>query len=167
MQKRRITTKGDDYYRHCYETYRLIVDRLQNINADHTVMTFQSRFGGEEWISPYTEKVVEGLCHDGHKNLLIYAPSFVVDCLETTDELGHELVEEAKDWGGNIYTVDCLNTDDGWCRDFAKYTFTQAEGSAQAKEDIEHQLTATDYDKMPLQKMGDDGLAQALGKTTE
>ena len=149
MQKRRVVSKGDDYYRHCYETFRLIVDRLEHLSPDQAVMTFQSRFGSEEWITPYTDDVVEDLINDGHTNIAVYAPSFVVDCLETTDELGHELVHEAKEGGGNIYPIECLNMDEQWCKDFAKYTFTQAEGSAQDKEDIEYQLKASDYEAMP------------------
>ena len=113
-------------------------------------MTFQSRFGSEEWITPYTEDVVEEMIKDGHKNIAICSPSFVVDCLETTDELGHELVNEAKEWGGNVYPIDCLNMDEKWCEDFATYTFTQAEGSAQDKENIEYQLEAEAYRDMPL-----------------
>ena len=158
MQKRRIVEKGDDYYRHCYETFRLIIDRLTEIDKDRAIMTFQSRFGREEWITPYTEQVVEELIHNGHKELVLYAPSFVVDCLETTDELGHELREEALEWGGNIYPVECLNTDEQWCKDFALYTYTQAEGSAQAKEDIEYQLTPSDYEAMPPLQMEDDSM---------
>ena len=153
MQKRRIVEKGDDYYRHCYETFRLIVDRLEHLDASDAVMTFQSRFGSEEWITPYTERVVEDLVKDGNKEIVIYSPSFVVDCLETTDELGHELVNEAKEWGGNVHPVECLNSNQQWCKDFAKYTFTQAEGSAQDKEDIEYQLKAADYDEMKPQEM--------------
>jgi ferrochelatase len=153
MQKRRIIDKGDDYYRHCYETFRLIVDKLEHLNPDQAIMTFQSRFGSEEWITPYTERVVEELIKEGKKEIMVYSPSFVADCLETTDELGHELVNEAKEWGGNIYPVECLNTNDQWCKDFAKYTFTQAEGSAQDKEDIEYQLQATDYKEMPTLTM--------------
>jgi ferrochelatase len=149
MQKRRIVFKGDDYYRHCYETYRLIVDRLKQLRPEQTVMTFQSRFGREEWITPYTEEVVENLINEGHKELMIYSPSFVADCLETTDELGHELAKDAKKWGGNVHPVECLNTNEQWCKDFAKYIMTQAEGSAQDKEDIEYQLKAEDYDHMP------------------
>ena len=149
MQKRRIVFKGDDYYRHCYETYRLIVDRLKQLRPEQTVMTFQSRFGREEWITPYTEEVVENLINEGHKELMIYSPSFVADCLETTDELGHELAKDAKKWGGNVHPVECLNTNEQWCKDFAKYVMTQAEGSAQDKEDIEYQMKAEDYDHMP------------------
>ena len=153
MQKRRIVNKGDDYYRHCYETFCLITKNLKSINSEKCTMSFQSRFGSEEWITPYTEKVVKELITKGRKEIAIYSPSFVADCLETTDELGHELVNEAKEWGGNIYPIECLNTKEDWCKDFAKYTFTQAEGSAQEKEDIEYQLDKKFYEKMPQQVM--------------
>lgn len=157
MQKRRIVEKGDVYYRHCYETYRLIVDRLESLQPEQALMTFQSRFGSEEWITPYTEKVVEGLIRDGHRQILVYSPSFVVDCLETTDEIGHELAKEAAEWGGTIHAVDCLNTHEQWCKDFARYTVTQAEGSAQDKEDLEYQLQAADYEQMPVLVMQEGG----------
>jgi ferrochelatase len=166
MQKRRITSKGDDYYRHCYETFRLIVDRLKELPSDRALMTFQSRFGSEEWITPYTEQVVEGLVEKGDADILVCSPSFVVDCLETTDELGHELVNDAKEWGANVHTVDCLNVDEQWCRDFAKYTLTQAEGSAQDKEDIEYVLKPEDYEEMPPLSLGDDGFKRAMASTS-
>ena len=153
MQKRRIVNKGDDYYRHCYETFCLIVNNLKNIKPEQCKMSFQSRFGSEEWITPYTENVVKKLISEGNKEIVIYSPSFVADCLETTDELGHELVNEAREWGGNIYPVECLNTNKDWCKDFAKYTFTQAEGSAQDKEDIEYKLDEKYYKEMPEQIM--------------
>ncbi len=157
MQKRRIVEKGDIYYRHCYETYRLIVDRLTELAPVQARMTFQSRFGREEWITPYTEKVVEELIREGHTQILVYSPSFVVDCLETTDEIGHELSKDAAEWGGTIHPVECLNTHEQWCKDFARYTVTQAEGSAQDKEDLEYALQASDYDQMPILKMDDEG----------
>ena len=153
MQKRRVVSKGDDYYRHCYETFCLITSKLKNIKPKQCIMTFQSRFGSEEWITPYTEKVVESLINEGKKEIVIYSPSFVADCLETTDELGHELVNDAREWGGNIYPVECLNTNKNWCKDFAKYTFIQAEGSAQDKENIEYKLEDKYYKIMPKQIM--------------
>jgi ferrochelatase len=162
MQKRRIITKGDDYYRHCFETYKLITDRLQHIAPENTVMTFQSRFGSEEWITPYTEEVVQSLIESGKTELVVYSPSFVADCLETTDELGHELVKDAREWGGNVHPVECLNKDAQWCQDFARYTFTQAEGSAQDKEDLEYTLAAEDYAKMPTLRMSKGSVYEAL-----
>lgn len=155
MQKRRIVQKGDVYYRHCYETFRLIVDRLEGLRPDQAVMAFQSKFGSEEWITPYIEDVVEKLIEDGHTQLVVYSPSFVVDCLETTDEIGHELAKDAAEWGGTIHPVDCLNTDTQWCKDFARYTLTQAEGSAQDKEDLEYPLQASDYEQMPVLVMNE------------
>ena len=116
-------------------------------------MSFQSRFGSEEWITPYTEDVVRKLISSGKKEIAIYSPSFVADCLETTDELGHELVNEAKEWGGNIYPIECLNTNQSWCKDFAKYTFTQAEGSAQDKENLEYKVENKYYQMMPKLEM--------------
>tara|TARA_B100000886_G_scaffold338425_1_gene301225 strand:- start:126 stop:1238 length:1113 start_codon:yes stop_codon:yes gene_type:complete len=153
MQKRRIVNKGDDYYRHCYETFCLIAQNLKNIKPEHCLMSFQSRFGSEEWITPYTEDVVRKLISSGKKEIAIYSPSFVADCLETTDELGHELVNEAKEWGGNIYPIECLNTNQSWCKDFAKYTFTQAEGSAQDKENLEYKVENKYYQMMPKLEM--------------
>ena len=78
----------------------------------------------------------------------------MADCLETTDELGHELVSDAIEWGGNIYPIECLNTNEKWCKDFAHYTYTQAEGSAKAKEEIEYQLSEMEYQEMPDLVMG-------------
>jgi len=153
MQKRRVVEKGDDYYRHCYETFRLITSKLKHLRPEQAIMSFQSRFGSEEWITPYTDDVVEDLINKGKKEIAVYSPSFVADCLETTDELGHELVNEAREWGGNIYPIECLNTDKQWCKDFAKYTFVQAEGSAQDKEDIEYQLSSSDYAEIPRLRM--------------
>ncbi len=153
MQKRRIVLKGDDYYRHCYETFRLIVDRLSSVKAEQVVMCFQSRFGSEEWITPYTEAVVENLIASGKKEIAIYSPSFVTDCLETTDELGHELLNDAKEWGGNLHPIECLNADDQWCKEFAEFSFVQAEGSAQDREDIEYALSERDYVEMPELEM--------------
>ena len=153
MQKRRIVEKNDDYYRHCFETYKLIQKKLKNIDSQKVLMSFQSRFGSEEWITPYTDDVVENIIKNGSKEIAVYAPSFVADCLETTDELGHELVEDALIWGGNIYPIECLNVNQKWCEDFAKYTFIQSEGSAQEKEDIEYILSDQDYEEMPKQKM--------------
>ena len=149
MQKRRILEKGDDYYRHCFETYKMIVTRCKSINAQDTMMSFQSRFGSEEWITPYTENIVEDLIRSGRKNIAVYAPSFVVDCLETTDEIGHELAESAEEWGGKIHPVTCLNSGADWCKSFAKYVFTQCEGSAQDKEDLEYSLSDHEYQEIP------------------
>ena len=104
-----------------------------------------------------TEKVAEKLVADGHQHIAIYSPSFVADCLETTDELGHELANDVEEWGGTLYPIECLNMDEQWCHDFARYTFTQAEGSAQQKEDLEYQMRPEDYAQMAPQVMNEGG----------
>ncbi|MBB43410.1 MAG: ferrochelatase [Rhodospirillaceae bacterium] len=149
MQKRRIIEKDDDYYRHCYETFRLISQKVKTLDADCFKMSFQSRFGSEEWITPYTDDVVKNLVDEGNKEIAIYSASFVADCLETLDELGHELAEDTKTWGGRLHPINCLNSDKKWCEDFARFLFIQAEGSAQEKEDLEYRLSVEDYKTMP------------------
>ena len=69
-------------------------------------------------------------------------------------------MHEAKEWGGTVHPVECLNTDEQWCKDFAKYTLALAEGSAKDKENLEYQLTAEDYLAMPKLLMEDDGMHQ-------
>lgn len=125
IQKRRINEKGDVYYQHCFETFFLVRARLKNIEVQKIKMTFQSRFGSEEWLTPYTENTVIDLIGKGEKNLAIYSPSFVADCLETQDELAVELKETAHQYGGDIHFIPCLNDNEQWCRDFAHYVENQ------------------------------------------
>jgi ferrochelatase len=136
IQKRRINDKGDVYYKHCFETFYLIRERLKGIPARKIKMTFQSRFGSEEWLTPYTENTVATLIKKGEKNIAVYSPSFVADCLETMDELGVELKEKAHQAGGDILFIPCLNANDQWCRDFAHYVEDQclASESERAKD---------------------------------
>ncbi len=153
IPKRRVVYKGDVYYRHCFETYALIVERLKNISAADVELTFQSRFGSEEWLTPYTEDRVGQLIEQGHTNIAVYCPAFVADCLETVDEIGVELAEYASERGGKIYHVPCLNDDEQWCQDFA--TLIDAHANA-SHEQIQKQYYVFDqarYQTMPVQKM--------------
>src|SRR5690606_7371508 len=129
IPKRRVIYKGDAYFRHCFETYELIVDGLKNIGRDNVEMTFQSRFGSEEWLTPYTEDRTVELIESGHKKIAVYCPAFVADCLETVDEIGVELAELAHEHGGEVKHIPCLNDDDQWCEDFAKLIDAHANGS--------------------------------------
>ena len=145
IQKRRINDKGDCYYRHCYETFFLIRSRLKNIESHNIVMTFQSRFGSEEWLTPYTENTVINLVANGEKNLAVYSPSFVADCLETQDELAVELKETARHHGGDIHFIPCLNDDETWCRDFAKYIENQCLASHEVRSEDFYDLEKINY----------------------
>ena len=153
IQKRRINDKGDVYYQHCYETFFLLRARIKNIAPEKIMMTFQSRFGSEEWLTPYTENtVVKLISKEGHPNLAVYSPSFVADCLETQDELAVELKETAHKHGGDIHFIPCLNDDEVWCRDFAHYIENQCLASDEVRTNDFYPLEKNDYREFEVMK---------------
>lgn len=150
IQKRRINEKGDVYYKHCFETFVLLRERIKNIENKNIQMTFQSRFGSEEWLTPYTENTVIDLVKSGQKNLAVYSPSFVADCLETQDELGLELNETAEHHGGNVHFIPCLNDDESWCRDFASYVENQCIASEEVRAKDFYEIEKNVYREFDL-----------------
>lgn len=107
----RYFVQGDPYHCHCMKTARLLREKLK-WDKDRYHVAFQSRFGREPWIQPYTDETIERLAHEGVKNLAIMAPGFAADCLETLEELNMEGREEFIDNGGQNFTyIPCLNAD--------------------------------------------------------
>ena len=105
--------KGDPYYCHCQKTARLLRERL-GWDEDRLRVTFQSRFGPEEWLQPYTDKTVEALARSGVRSLAVMTPGFVADCLETIEEIGVENADIFRENGGvNFARIPCLNDDEG------------------------------------------------------
>jgi ferrochelatase len=101
--------KGDPYHCHCHKTTRLVRERL-GWGEDKLKITFQSRFGPEEWLQPYTDKTVESLAKSGVKKLAIINPGFVADCLETLEEIAGEAGEIFEEHGGEHFAhIPCLN----------------------------------------------------------
>ncbi|MDT3376618.1 ferrochelatase [Labrys neptuniae] len=101
--------QGDPYYCFAMKTGRLLREAL-GFSEDRFKITFQSRFGKEEWLKPYTDETVEGLAKSGVKRLAIVAPGFVADCLETLEELGEENKEIFQHNGGERFAyLPCLN----------------------------------------------------------
>lgn len=101
--------KGDPYQRHCLETSRLLLERL-GWPAERLVTTFQSRFGPEEWLQPYTDETVRRLAEQGVKRLAIINPGFAADCLETLEEIAVQVREIFLEHGGEAFThIPCLN----------------------------------------------------------
>lgn len=101
--------KGDPYHCHCHKTTRLLRERL-GWGKDRIMVTFQSRFGPEDWLQPYTDKTVEKLARDGVKNIAVINPGFVSDCLETLEEIAEEARDIFLHNGGERFThVPCLN----------------------------------------------------------
>lgn len=101
--------KGDPYHCQCHKTTRLLRERL-GWDKDRIMVTFQSRFGPEEWLQPYTDKTVEKLGQSGTKKIAVINPGFVSDCLETLEEIAVEAKETFLQSGGERFThVSCLN----------------------------------------------------------
>ena len=104
--------KGDPYYCHCMKTARLLEARL-GWDKGRLMATFQSRFGPEEWLQPYTDKTVERLAEEGVKNIAVLNPGFVSDCLETLEEIAGEVADTFRAHGGEKFShIPCLNASD-------------------------------------------------------
>jgi ferrochelatase len=103
-------TKGDPYHCYCQKTTRLIKEKFKDIPIE---TTFQSRFGPEEWLTPYTDKTLEELPSKGKKNVLMICPGFSSDCVETLEEIAIQGKESFLESGGENYdVVPCLNDND-------------------------------------------------------
>ena len=100
---------GDPYHCQCQKTSRLVREKLQ-WPSERWHTTFQSRFGGDPWLQPYTIDTVEKLARSGVKRLAVFAPGFAADCLETLEELGMENRAVFLANGGERFAlVPCLN----------------------------------------------------------
>ena len=101
--------KGDPYHCHCLKTTRLLREAL-GWDEKRLVTTFQSRFGREEWLQPYTDETVRRLAGEGVKRLAIVTPAFAADCLETLEEIAGEVAEIFREAGGERFSlIPCLN----------------------------------------------------------
>ncbi len=101
--------KGDPYHCQCVKTTRLTGEKL-GWDKDKLIVSFQSRFGPEEWLKPYTDVTLETLPEKGVKKVAILAPAFSVDCLETLEELAMEGKDSFETHGGTHYAyIPCLN----------------------------------------------------------
>ncbi len=109
---KRYADNGDVYPSHCAQTTKLLQQEL-GLSDDQIGMTYQSRFGREEWLQPYTDKTVEALPTKGIKSLDIMTPAFAADCLETLEEISGEVQELFKEHGGERFNfIPCLNDDE-------------------------------------------------------
>ena len=99
--------KGDPYHCYCQKTTRLISEKIKNIKI---ITTFQSRFGPQDWLQPYTDKTLEKLPSEGTKKILIISPGFASDCVETLEEISIQGKESFEKSGGeNFEFISCLN----------------------------------------------------------
>lgn len=106
---REYILKGDPYYCECQKTARLLAESLE-LNDDDYAVTFQSRFGPTEWLRPYTEPTLVEWGGAGLTHVDALCPGFSADCLETTDEVGHEGKQAFQEAGGGMFNyIPALN----------------------------------------------------------
>ncbi len=110
---KRYLMQGDPYHCQCQKTTRLLKERLGWPDTD-LATTFQSVFGPEEWLRPYTvEEVARVARENGKTNIAVIAPAFSADCIETLEEIEEEIRESFEEAGGETFTyIPCLNDED-------------------------------------------------------
>lgn len=128
----RYVRTGDPYRQQCEETAALLADAM-GWHSDEWTLCFQSRFGPEEWLQPYTEDILKGLYAQGIQRPLVFSPGFVTDCLETLDELGNEGRTQFEEGGGDgarFHLAYCLNANPAWLDTLADIVQENAQGWA-------------------------------------
>lgn len=109
----RFASRGDPYAQQCQHSAELIAKRLQ-LSAGQWQLTYQSRFGREPWLQPYTDKTLVILAQQGLKTIDIICPGFAVDCLETLEEISIENNHIFKQAGGQqLNYISALNAEPG------------------------------------------------------
>lgn len=107
----RYVDTGDDYARRCEDTTRALRAVLP-MEPEHILMTYQSRFGREPWLMPYTDKTLASLPAQGIKHIQLICPGFSVDCLETLEEIKGQNQEIFLRAGGEKFGyIPALNDD--------------------------------------------------------
>lgn len=114
--------KNLTYQEQCLKTTQLVAKHLELEEGKYST-SFQSRLGMDTWVKPYTDQTVKNLPKKDVKNLVMVAPAFVADCIETLDEIDREAREDFYEAGGKDFTyIPCLNARDDWAKLIAKWT---------------------------------------------
>lgn len=125
---RRTLLAGDPYHCECRKTARLLGEAL-GLDASQYVVSFQSRFGAEAWLQPYTEPTLRELGRSGVRRVDVVCPGFVADCLETLEEIAMEGKRAFLSEGGSeFHYIACLNADPGWVRALGDLVESELQG---------------------------------------
>lgn len=107
---KRYCDEGDPYFCQCHHTTQLVA-QLLDLEEGSYMTVFQSRFGREEWLKPYTDETLKSLPGEGVSSVQVICPGFAADCLETLEEIGEENREYFLEAGGSEYAyIPCLNS---------------------------------------------------------
>ena len=120
--------KGDPYQSHVEQTARRLAQELNLVNGEWMI-TYQSRFGRQVWLEPYTEQTLCELARQGTRRVLVASPGFTADCLETIDEIGREINEAFRQAGGEcLVRCPCLNDLTEWIGAMVELVLGEAQG---------------------------------------
>ena len=120
--------KGDPYYRHCCETWRLL-RKAMDFEEERMPVSFQSRFGAAAYLRPYTDDTVRSLAAKGIKRLAVVTPGFAADCLETLEEIAVENAGYFRQAGGEQFAaIPCLNDSREGLRVIETLVFRELQG---------------------------------------
>lgn len=124
----RFVDGGDPYREQAEATAQRLANAL-GLAPGQWLVTFQSRFGREPWLAPYTDETLVALAQSGVKSVLVACPGFTADCLETLDELGREAAHTFRKAGGeHFHLAPCLNDRPDWLDALAALARAEAAG---------------------------------------
>lgn len=147
-EPRRYLDEGDPYHCQCHKTTRLVAAALE-LQENEYMTVFQSRFGREEWLRPYTDETLQQLPAQGITRVQVVCPGFSADCLETIEEIGEENRDYFLEAGGEQYAyIPCLNSDPGHIDALARIVEEQLQGWTAGSGDPE--LTAARFEALQL-----------------
>ncbi len=108
----RFADTGDDYPKRCEQTYQHLAAAL-GLSSEQITMTYQSRFGREPWLTPYTDETMKSLPSKGIRNIQVMSPGFSADCIETLEEINDQNREFFMEAGGEkFHYIPALNSDE-------------------------------------------------------
>lgn len=130
---------GDPYPNECRATAEALARRL-GIATKRWQLTFQSRFGRAQWLTPYTQPTLVAMAREGHKSVDVVCPGFLADCLETREEIAITAKAAFLDAGGETFNfIPCLNEREDWMAALARLTLAHlgewSHGAAEPSRD--------------------------------
>ncbi|MBM3351607.1 MAG: ferrochelatase [Betaproteobacteria bacterium] len=145
---------GDPYHCECHKTGRLLAEALE-LNKDEYLVTFQSRFGKQEWLKPYLTNTLEALGKTKTARVDIICPGFSSDCLETLEEIameGKHLFQS--NGGGEYHYIPALNENEAWIHAMTTIALENLQGWVSTEWDSPQAKKDTEMTKLRAQSMG-------------
>lgn len=146
--------KGDPYHCECHKTARLLAEALE-LKQDEYTVAFQSRFGRQEWLTPYLASTLYTLGQAKTKRVDVVCPGFSSDCLETLEEIameGKHIFQNAG--GGEYHYIPALNENEPWIHAMTTIALENLQGWVSAEWDTEQAKKTAEMTKLRAQAMG-------------